>query len=60
MKIISNSLGRLTALSAFRTLRLFRMFKLARSWKGFRELLSAIYNTLKAISVFVLLLLLVL
>lgn len=50
--------GGLVALSAFRTLRLFRMFKLARSWETFRRLISAIIATLAAISNFVILLLL--
>jgi hypothetical protein len=50
--------GSLAALSAFRTLRLFLMFKLARSWESFRRLISAIISTLAAISNFVILLLL--
>jgi hypothetical protein len=50
--------GGLVALSAFRTLRLFRMFKLARSWSTFRRLMAAILATLVAISNFVVLLLL--
>jgi hypothetical protein len=50
--------GSLVALSAFRTLRLFRMFKLARSWDTFRKLISAILATMAAISNFVILLLL--
>jgi voltage-dependent calcium channel L type alpha-1D len=50
--------GSLAGIKALRTLRLFRMFKLARSWVKFRELLAAIAATLLAISNFVVLLLL--
>ena len=37
------------AISAFRGVRLLRVFKLARSWTSFRELLSKIIITLKDI-----------
>ncbi len=40
------------AISAFRGIRLLRVFKLARSWKSFRELLQKIGITLKDISNF--------
>lgn len=40
------------AISAFRGVRLLRVFKLARSWTSFRELLSKIMTTLKDISNF--------
>ena len=45
------------ALSAFRGLRLLRIFKLARSWTSFREILAKILKTLKHVSTFVVLLL---
>ena len=44
------------ALSAFRGVRLLRVFKLARSWKSFRELLATILLTLKEITTFSILL----
>lgn len=37
-------------LTAFRGLRLLRVFKIARQWKGFKELLIKIIKTLKSIS----------
>ena len=37
------------ALSAFRGIRLLRVFKLARSWTSFRELLSTMIKTMKEI-----------
>ena len=40
------------AISAFRGVRLLRVFKLARSWTSFRELLEKIMTTLKDISNF--------
>ena len=40
------------AISAFRGVRLLRVFKLARSWTSFRELLEKIIITLKDISNF--------
>ena len=40
------------AISAFRSVRLLRVFKLARSWSSFRELLGKIIVTLKDISNF--------
>jgi len=40
------------AISAFRSVRLLRVFKLARSWSNFRELLRRIMVTLKDISYF--------
>lgn len=49
--------GSLAGIKALRTLRLVRMFKLARSWVKFRELLAAIAMTLYGISNFVVLLL---
>ena len=45
------------ALSAFRGIRLLRVFKLARSWKSFRELLHTIVLTVKEITTFSILLL---
>ena len=45
------------ALSAFRGVRLLRVFKLARSWSSFREILVQIWVTLKDISTFSVLLL---
>ena len=45
------------ALSAFRGVRLLRVFKLARSWDSFREILAKIIVTLKDISTFSVLLL---
>ena len=44
-------------MSAFRGIRLLRVFKLARSWKSFRELLAKILVTVKDISTFSVLLL---
>jgi hypothetical protein len=40
------------AISAFRGVRLLRVFKLARSWTSFRELLEKIMITMKDISNF--------
>ncbi len=40
------------AISAFRGLRLLRVFKLAKTWEKFRILLSTIWNTLKDVSNF--------
>lgn len=40
------------AISAFRGVRLLRVFKLARSWKSFQEILRKILNSLKDISNF--------
>jgi hypothetical protein len=45
-----------TAIAAFRSLRLFRIFKLARSWTTLRKLLMAIAATIGAILYFVILL----
>lgn len=45
------------ALSAFRGVRLLRIFKLARSWSSFREILVQIWVTMKDISTFSVLLL---
>lgn len=44
------------ALSAFRGIRLLRVFKLARSWTSFRELLGKIFVTVKDVSTFSILL----
>lgn len=44
------------ALSAFRGIRLLRVFKLARSWTSFRNLLAKIFETVKDISNFTVLL----
>ena len=44
------------ALTAFRGVRLLRVFKLARSWTSFRELLSKIILTVKEITTFSILL----
>lgn len=44
------------ALSAFRGIRLLRVFKLARSWTSFRELLHKIVLTVKEITTFSILL----
>lgn len=44
------------AVSAFRGVRLLRVFKLARSWTSFRELLEKIMMTFKDISNFSILL----
>lgn len=44
-------------MSAFRGIRLLRVFKLARSWKSFRELLHTIFLTVKEITTFSILLL---
>jgi hypothetical protein len=54
----SVSNGSFTAISAFRSLRLFRIFKLARSWTTLRKLLMAIAATIGSILYFVILLLL--
>ena len=43
---ISFTSGGFAAITAFRTLRLFRIFKLARSWTTFRNLLIAIGSTM--------------
>ena len=40
------------ALNAFRTFRLLRIFKLAKSWKRFYDLLVKMGETLKDVSVF--------
>ena len=40
------------ALSAFRGVRLLRVFKLARSWTSFREILAKILVTIKDVSTF--------
>jgi voltage-dependent calcium channel L type alpha-1D len=40
------------AISAFRGIRLLRVFKLARSWKSFQEMLVKIGKTVKDISNF--------
>lgn len=45
------------ALSAFRGVRLLRVFKLARSWSSFREILQKIIITMKDVSTFSVLLL---
>ena len=45
------------ALTAFRGARLVRVFKLARTWTSFREMLSKILVTLKDVSTFSILLL---
>ena len=45
------------ALSAFRGVRLLRVFKLARSWTSFREILAKILVTIKDVSTFSVLLL---
>ena len=45
------------ALSAFRGVRLLRIFKLARSWTSFREILAKILVTMKNVSTFSVLLL---
>ena len=45
-----------SALSAFRGVRLLRVFKLARSWLSFREMLAKIIVTIKDVSTFSLLL----
>ena len=43
--------------SAFRGVRLLRVFKLARSWNSFREILAKIIVTMKDVSTFSILLL---
>lgn len=45
-----------SAVQAFRTFRLLRVFKLAKSWKQFQHLLKTINHTLKDISTFSILL----
>lgn len=45
------------AFSAFRGIRLLRVFKLARSWTSFREMLAKILITIKDVSSFTILLL---
>ena len=45
------------AFLAFRGIRVLRVFKLARSWKSFRELLHTIFLTVKEITTFSILLL---
>lgn len=50
--------GGFAAISAFRSLRLFRIFKLARSWVNLRNLLVAMAQTIAQISNFSVLLLL--
>jgi hypothetical protein len=47
-------------LLAFRAIRLLRLFKLAKSWKAFRRLLTTIRKTLVDIGYFSLLLLIIL
>jgi hypothetical protein len=44
------------AISAFRGIRLLRVFKLARSWKNFKEMLAKIGRSLKDMSSFAVLL----
>jgi hypothetical protein len=51
-----NALGNSGAISAFRGVRLLRVFKLARSWKSFQEMLIKIGKTVKDISSFSILL----
>ena len=46
-----------STLSAFKGVRLLRVFKLARSWSSFREILSKIIVTMKDVSTFSVLLL---
>ena len=46
--------------SAFRGVRLLRVFKLARSWNSFREILAKIIVTMKDVSTFSILLLITL
>ena len=46
-----------SALSAFRGVRLLRVFKLARSWTSFRKILAKIMVTIKDVSTFSVLLL---
>ena len=46
-----------STLSAFRGVRLLRVFKLARSWKSFRLILSKILASVKVVSPFLVLLL---
>ena len=46
-----------SSLSAMRGFRLLRVFKLARSWTSFREILAKIFITMKDVSYFSLLLL---
>ncbi len=50
--------GGLSAIQAFRSLRLFRIFKLARSWVNLRNLLIAIGKTLAEINSFLVLVIL--
>ena len=45
-----------SAITALRAFRLLRVFKLAQSWKKFQELLKTIFNTLKDVSTFSILL----
>ncbi len=53
----SNTIEGLTdVLSAIRAFRLLRIFKLASTWKKFKELLVTIWNTLKDITTFTILL----
>ena len=47
------------ALHAFRSLRLLRVFKIARSWSNFRNLLAKIFVTVKDVSTFTLLTLII-
>ena len=45
----------LTAIKCFRAIRIFRMFKLAKTWTGFRNLLKALHSSLVEILWFTLL-----
>ena len=49
--------GETGALSAFRGVRLLRVFKLARSWSSFRKILAKIIDTMKHTAIFSVLLL---
>ena len=49
--------GQTGALSAFRGVRLLRVFKLARSWGSFRKILAKIIDTMKHTAIFSVLLL---
>ena len=55
---LGKATGSRGAIPAFRTFRLLRIFKLARSWTGLRDLLVTIGKTLKDISNFTVLMLL--
>ncbi len=60
LNLIGSSISKksFTAIAAFRSLRLFRIFKLARSWSSFRKLLIAIASTIGSIFCFIILLIL--